>query len=306
MKIAIVGKGLAGLGAAFYLSQKHHSITIYYDEEGASAAASGLMHGFVGESGLKSPNADLCFEEVVRLWENLGGEFFEKTSFIKECLTDEVKQNLLKYEEVEPISDTRVKITKACKVDVAHYLQKLESFLKRNGVQFIPKKIETISELEEYDRIIVCAGYGIKALLPEVKLKYLKGQALIFPNLKKHDTPLIAKGYLVPFKDKVIIGSTYELYFSSSLPDIYTAYNLMGPSITSFYKPYETITPIKAVSGIRVAHPHFATPQILLKKNKIAFITGMGSRGILYHAHLGKSIADHIDNLSLLPKIIEL
>ena len=78
MKIAIIGKGLAGLGVAYYLCSQYDLIDLYFDQEGASQAASGLMHPYVGETGKKSFNADGYYEEALRLWKTLAVIFIKR------------------------------------------------------------------------------------------------------------------------------------------------------------------------------------------------------------------------------------
>lgn len=289
-KIAIIGKGLAGLSAADALLQTAGLIDIYYDAPGASHAASGLVHAFVGDTGQKSHLADEALAETFDFFEALGGDFYQKTPFIRKIMHETMRSNFANYpNDIEKLDSEHVLIKHAAKVDVPKYLMRLEQKLSSSGVHFIQKKITDLGQLFFYDKIIIAAGYGIKELFADVKLKFLKGQSLVFHNRHLHNLPLIAKGYLVPFDEYVIIGSTYERAFETPHVDLYRAIGLLEEPLKTHFKPYHEITPLGGLSGVRVAHPNFSTPKLLIK-DKVIAITALGSRGLLYHRFMAKMV----------------
>jgi len=166
----------------------------------------------------------------------------------------------------------------------------------------LKKKIHSLEELDGYDKIFVCAGYGIKDLQSDLKLKYLKGQSFVFDKICKHQKGFLTKGYLVPFSDKVLIGSTYERKFSHSMPDYDAAIKIMQDNISLFFKEYNQKKPITIHSGVRVAHPNYNIPKWFIKNEKVAFLTGLGSRGLLYHAMYGKMLSMHYTDLKKMPE----
>ena len=156
MKIAVVGKGLAGLGALFHLKKLNCDLTVFYHEKGASWAASGLMHAFVGDTGEKSYLGDEGFFESLEIFKTLPLNFYEKTSFIRTVLSDEMKKAFEKasHLDLEFLDDANVLIKNGIKVDVPLYLEELEKSFKSQGVRFVQKKITTINEIQGFDLVI--------------------------------------------------------------------------------------------------------------------------------------------------------
>lgn len=295
MKIAIIGEGIAGLACAFYLKD-NAQITVFASEKGASYAAAGMMHKFVGDTGLKSLYADEAFEDSAHILESFKDDFYKKTPIIRKILTSQMKEGFKNYQnaDLEFLDEDYVKIHDGYLIDVPKYLEKLKSFLSKHRVKFVQQLIVPNFDFSEFDYVLICAGYGIKELIPDLKMKYLKGQAFIYENAYAHKLPLIAKGYLAPFSDKVVIGSTYERQFTKTEADLEKAYALLKEPISIHFKPYDEKTPIGVLAGVRVAHPNFNHPKIIKKDNKTLVITGLGSRGLLYHGFLGKLLKEYL------------
>jgi glycine/D-amino acid oxidase-like deaminating enzyme len=293
-RIAVIGSGLSGLAAAAKLIHQDHQITVFHDNPGASYAASGLLHMFVGDTGEKSLSADEAFKLALDLIKSLKKKNYLETPFERKILNDQMRESFTRYEgtDLEFINEETVKIFKGVILDVPSYLEDLKERLVTLGARFINQKINSLSELKDFNHIIVAAGYGIKELVPTLKMKFLKGQSLFFNNQHQHECPLIAKGYLVPFEKNVIIGATYERQFDHERADIYKAYQLLEKTIIEHFKPYDEMTPMSTHAGIRVAHPNFNHPKILIFDAKTIILTGYGSRGILYHALIAEKLKD--------------
>lgn len=297
MNIAIVGAGLAGLGLAYYLAPDHR-LTIFYDKQGASHAASGLMHAFVGDTGEKAFEAEKAMLYSQTIIKSLKPTFYRDSTFKRKVMNPTMEKNFSKYEgqDLEWLDKDHVLIKEGLCINVPEYLKALIDYLKEKGVTFIEKKIETLASLEGFDSSFICAGFGIKELVPKLKLKYLKGQSLTFQNLHTHSMPYLAKGYLVPFDNYVVIGSTYERNFESDAVDIYAAYRFLEAPLQEFYQPYDKQTPVSIQSGIRVAHPNVNYPRCFQVEDHIYALTGYGSRGLLYHGYLGYLISEKLKN----------
>lgn len=290
-----MGEGIAGLSAAFYLKDYAH-ITVFSHGNGASVASAGMMHKFVGDTGDKSVYGDEAFEASRLILEALEGDFYKKTPIIRQVLSPEMKQNFLQYahSDLTFLNDDQVEIHEGYLIDVPQYLKILKTLLISHNVEFVDKFIGPQENFSLFDRVILCAGYGIKQLCPHLKMKFLKGQAFSYKNLHKHTLPLIAKGYLAPFSDKVVIGATYEKHFDTVKPDIKVAVELLKDAIETYFKPYDEQLPYEVLAGVRVFHPNFNHPKIINKDDKTFIVTGLGSRGLLYHGLLGKILYDII------------
>lgn len=293
MKIAVIGEGIAGLSVAFYLKD-NAKVTVFSQGQGASWASAGMMHKFVGDTGHKSLYADEAFEASAFILNSLEGDFYQKTPIIRKILSQDMQQGFLDYAgcDVTFLEDDLVKIHQGYLIDVPEYLKKLKQALRAHEVTFIEKLIGPSEDFSLFDVVIICAGYGVKQLCPYLKMKYLKGQAFVYNNLHKHQLPLIAKGYLAPFSDKVVIGATYEKHFETVKPDIKAAMILLKEAIATYFSPYDKQQPVAVLAGVRVAHPNFNHPKIIKKDDKTFIVTGLGSRGLLYHGLLGKVLYD--------------
>lgn len=295
MKIAIIGEGIAGLACAFYLKE-NAQITVFASDKGASYAAAGMMHKFVGDTGHKSVYADEAYEASAHILESFPSDCYKKTPILRKILTSNMKEGFFNYKgtDIEFMDEDNVKILDGYLIDVPKYLEKLKTFLAKHKVNFVKQFILPNSDFSEFDYVLICAGYGIKELMPDLKMKYLKGQAFIYDNVYEHKLPLIAKGYLAPFSDKVVIGSTYERQFTTAEPDLGKAHALLKDPISCHFKPYDEKTPRSVLAGVRVAHPNFNHPKVIKRDDKTFVITGLGSRGLLYHGFLGKLMKDYI------------
>lgn len=306
MKIAIIGKGLSGLACAYFLKNEGVHVEVFYDQNGASCAASGLVHPYPGDRGEKAFFGDEAYEEVKSLFlslENPENPFAFEEGFLKKSTSILMQQNLDKAPscDIEKIDEDLFFIKKGIRLDTPKYLKALEEVCLAKGVVFCQKRISDLLELREFDRIWVCAGYGIKDLQKDLKLKYLKGQSFVFDKKCQHKKGFFSKGYLVPFGEKVIIGSTYERTFSTEGPNYQVAHQIMKENMDRYFPQYRDSLPIEIHAGVRVAHPNYNTPKWIIKDQKVAFLTGLGSRGLLYHASWAKMAALYYTDLKKMP-----
>ena len=174
------------------------------------------------------------------------------------------------------------------------YINRLTQVCRDLGVEIIDSKIETLDALKQYNQTILCSGYGFKDLIFRPSLKGVKGQILYVKTKNPIcHLPVIAQGYICPTQDpyKYIIGSSYEHHFKNPLPHIEEAK-------IKILKPWEKIFPelahatiLKCESAVRVMNPPNYLPFLERVTNKLVFFSGLGSRGLLYHAYLAKALA---------------
>lgn len=97
-------------------------------------------------------------------------------------------------------------------IETQIFLPWLQSQLKEKGVRFQQRTITGLNELKGYDRVVNCSGLGARELCNDVSLIPYRGQvALLSPNV---DLPIFLDNekpqYIVPRKDAIIVGGTYE------------------------------------------------------------------------------------------------
>lgn len=302
MKIAIVGAGFAGLATAWHL--RTHHITLYDAigiGGGASGIAAGLVHPYAGESAKRTPDADAGMKETLALLEiasnALGQPVYKREGMWRLALNEQQKKDFftcsqnhddVRWQDPCPLYPyPGIFISSALQVDCPQYLQGL--FLACQA-QFIKQKIENLSELEKFDRIVITTG-AEKLLCPQLPISQVKGQVLKLKwpkSLIKPNLPINSKAYLImQEEDTCLLGSTFEHTFTSPLPDIETAKRDLLPKIAPLHPELTEV--IECRAALRASTPA-RKPLIRQIAPKCWVYAGLGSKGLLYHALYAKTL----------------
>jgi glycine/D-amino acid oxidase-like deaminating enzyme len=302
MKVAVIGGGFAGLGVAHFLLELNATVTIFDQGGSASSVASGLMHPYPGLSARRSTHATEAMavsKELIKIAEaNTPRMVASEVGILRQSASKEQEARLLshanEFQDVEPLGDGLFLIHSGVTIFSNNYLEGLTLALQKKGALFIQKTVHSLSELEEFDHIVVAAGYGV-AKFPEckhLKVQFLKGQALTMEGEAPHQKSFISRGYIArgPKVDRFEIGSTYEKQFSSVEPDLERAKALLEDKLRLC--PGAKILDCR--SAVRVCSQGHYTPIIEKISEKISVFTGLGSRGLLYHGFYGRMLAARI------------
>jgi glycine/D-amino acid oxidase-like deaminating enzyme len=282
MKIGVVGAGFAGLAAAYYLSKKH-SVTLFDKKgigAGASGASTGLLHSYPGEHGRLSWHADAAMEasrELLKVAEEeMGRPVANYNGIVKkgECIGAR--------SDVEQLGPDTFLITSGITVFVKPYLEGLWRRCEKQGVELC---IQTVETLPDFDSVILAVGSAVKQFC-SLRLGFVKGQVLACRVKDPLSRSVTAKKYIAVTEDPTVchIGSTYEREFTSEEACLETAVKLLEPE-------YEVIG---CRAGVRVTNPAHYFPIVEKITPNTWVITALGSRGLLYHAFLGKKLAQEI------------
>ena len=276
MKIAIVGAGFCGVAAAYHLSRTGHQVKIFDDKGlggGASGVATGLLHPYPGKEGRLSwmgYEAMQASRELLGVAEQALGKPVADYSGI---LRVTESKRFDHYPDVEKVGDNTYLIKSGITVFSNLYL---EGLFKASNVELVSKKISSLQELSDFDFIVLAVGYGIRefAECAHLNLRYVKGQVLTC----KHDLEksIIENGYRAVTERPGIchVGATYERSFTNGEECKETAVNLLNPQ-------FEVVD---CKAGVRVANAAGYHPSVEKVKDNCFAITGLGSRGLLYHA----------------------
>lgn len=184
-------------------------------------------------------------------------------------------------------------------IDCFKYLQGLWKAAEKMGANFFDSPIEKLSQLSHYDAIVVATGAGVLQFeeLSHLKVTAVKGQLLEFawPKIDPLKICLNAEAYItmMPGGKACVAGSTYEKNYTSSLPELELAKKLLLPKITALYPPLQNAEIIGCRAGFRASTPDHL-PLIGQFGEKLFAITGMGSKGLLYHALYAKKLCNQI------------
>ncbi|MDN3505719.1 MAG: FAD-dependent oxidoreductase [Simkaniaceae bacterium] len=305
MKIAIIGAGFAGLGAAYFFLEAGAAVTIFEKERvgaGASGVASGLLHPYPGLSARRSVKASealMVTRQLIRVAEKHTSKMVATESGIfRKSMGEEQHARLhshaLEYGDVEHKQEDLFLIHSGSTVVSENYLQGLSSALSNMGALFVIQNVQSLNELENFDHIVIASGHGVRNFdeCKNIKVKFLKGQALSMEGEPPHEKSFISRGYIahVGSSARFEIGSTYEKEFSSIEPDLETAKKLLQDKLDLC-----TGSNIVACrSGVRVCPIGHYAPIIEKVGEKATVFTGLGSRGLLYHGLYGRMLAAQI------------
>jgi D-amino-acid oxidase len=227
MNIAVIGAGISGMSSALKLIEAGHTVSVFAKAFSPNitsnrAAAFWLPYHIRNDRrGInwcrKSYDAYKTFSddpttgismktlikvvaedvtEVDRTWK----DFMPPGSY-RPIPKEQLPPGYREGDEAEvPLIETQI------------FLPWLQQHLEAKGTGFQQKMIAGFDELEEYDLIINCSGLGARELCGDEQLIPYRGQvALLSP---KEGLPIFLDNekpqYIVPRKDLIIIGGTYE------------------------------------------------------------------------------------------------
>lgn len=325
-KIAIVGAGLAALGLTRHLIKDSRVQVTLYDPlgpgGGASGISTGMLHPFPGKNAFLSWRAEegmaatrALLEEVEAL---LGLSVAARTGVLRIAVEPSQPQvfrqregaNAVWWEEEQvleripnSIRAPGLWIPSGITVYSKLYLEGLWRLCALQGAELKRQPITSLNELDGYDGVVLAAGPGLFQF-PECRhlpLEPLKGQLLLCRWSESNKLPfaLSSLGHITPTEDPTLcqIGSTYERGFSNAGPDEKGILELREKG-AFFYPPSREFEFIEARAGIRScrfggSYRPFAE-QIA---PRLWVFTGLGSRGMLYHALLGRELAAEIHKI---------
>lgn len=309
MKIAVAGAGLAGLGALWHLTQFPHIEAVLFDPQGigggASGVSTGLLHPFPGKKALRSWSSREGMEKTFGLLaiaeKALGRPVFERSGIFRPAISDQQKRDFrLRAEEDEEAfwreDPPGLWIPGAATVYSRLYLEGLWKACAEKGAVFRKEKIESL-HLDDFDLLILALGGDALGFehCGNLPLKATKGQTLLCRWPEKLPCSLVSEGHITPTEDPGFcqIGSTYEREFSSLEPVPEKALGLLEKA-ARFHPPARHFEVAEIRAGVRISRPQGYRPICAKIAPKAWVFTGLGSRGLLYHAWIGNALAEAV------------
>ena len=203
--------------------------------------------------------------------------------------------------EVPQLSEVRggIYIAAGQTVSSLDYLQGLWKSCKLQNGEFSQLPIERLAQLRHFDRIIVAAGFGIPEIeeLIDLPITLVKGQLLEL-EWPDHAPPLPfpvnSQAYVImsPDNKSCIVGATYERDFESLHPDIEIAKQEILSKL-SFLPLLQYTRILNCRSHVRVsAKGHLPLAKQINTRTWV--LTGMGSKGLLYHALFAQELSQKV------------
>lgn len=323
MRVAVIGAGLAGLSVTYHLQSLGAFVTLFDVcgiGAGASGVASGLVHPYVGEQVRRSLMANesmLALDELLHIAEKYSQHpFVVRTGIERIAQTPEQHNQLLGYcdseDDVKHLHGDHFLITSGLTIHTETYLKALWQASFALGAQFEKRKVDDPLSLKGFDAVVIAAGAGSLQFtsLKKARLGATRGQLLLCsaedPALKLPRS-LVGKGYIAssmsPVDSLVTVGSTYERGRIDDIPDRAYAEAHILPMAQKL-APHLTLKTAKVRAGVRLTPRGHYLPLAGRLEGPLWVMTGFGSRGLLYHALWGKTLARAIfhDDESLLPE----
>ena len=324
MNIAIIGAGFAGLATCYHLlnsgKEKCSSVTLFDKKgigAGASGIAAGLLHPYSGPRSKPSWQHLIAMQEALNLL-RVASSKQEVACFkgiLRPCTTEEHFDafSLCEYEDTEQWDAAKVEkemplllelpalyIRSGIAVHTRRYLQELWNVCSNMCAFLEIRDVKSMKELSSFDHVIATCGAYVKDIeeTKTLRISQLKGQILRLKwpdDLPPLSIPLNSEGYLVMSDDgaSCYAGATFERGFADLLPDREKAENEIRKKIAAFAPHYSKLPFLECQAGVR-AYSKTRLPSITRLSKSEWCLTGLGSKGLLYHAWAGKMLSQAI------------
>jgi len=328
-KFAIVGTGFGGLAAGWYLLQQFASVDFYDPLPigfGTSGLAAGLLHPYAGlhaKLNWKGYEGFAAAKELLQVASSVLKEpVFWESGLLRLALTEENKSDFAKCAQKFPsvkwwteeecqnkvagiVKAPGIFIEEALTVDTKKYLQGLKQSCFQQGARFFCQAISNLNDLKEYDGIILAAGAATSqwAETAQLPLSKLKGQILELEwpaDLPPLSIPLNSQAYIVmnPSSKNCIVGATFERDFNDESPNPQLAIEDLLPKAIDMLPALKKAKVISCRSGIRASAP-LHRPLVQQINPRCWVFTGMGSKGLLYHALYAKELIEKMKQITM-------
>ncbi len=340
MRVAILGAGFAGLATTWHLlhyTQGAATIDLYDPQpigKSVSGLSSGLLHPYAGKHAKRSWNADKGMDATHQLITEASRGVHQSVIISKGILRPATTSEQVEdfHRCAESYADTEWWPTEKClkavpglnvkegglyiktglTIDVPAYLEGLWQACALLGTQFHKRPLLREQEFQKYDRVVFALGYALKTfkVFEPLPIKPVKGQVLDMRwPLGTAPLPfsIVSHGYLVQTRDplRCMAGATFERTFQTADPEPDFAIPSILEKITPFFPTLGEAEVLSCRAGIRSTAPqHNHLPLIGKVTDKYWFITGLGSKGLLYHGWMGDLLAQALltKDSSLFPK----
>lgn len=319
MHIAVIGAGFAGLSVCYHLLP-NCEVTVFDPNGvggGASGISTGLLHPFPARLSVRSwlakEGMDASNELLSVAEKALGRAVALRNGLLRIAMEPGQKKAFVERGQKDSdaiwVPDVRAYVPDAIEapglwipsgitVFSKLYLEGLWKACEERGATMNPTKVETVEELKDFDAIVLCSGAAIFQfpVCSHLPLQRLKGQTVLCEWDQPVEYSLMGLGHITPTENpnQCQIGSTYERG-SFDLSVTKEAADELIEKVSAFYPPARNFRVISQAAAIRVNMPDGKyRPLAEQVAPRIWAFTGLGSRGLLYHALLGKQLASDV------------
>jgi glycine oxidase len=341
----IVGSGLAGAFAAFNLSSKYQVLVLEQADvaAGATGAGAGLVNPFMARKAnpvWRWREAFDALETTLRKARAIG--LFRKTGVLRpardEQQADWFTDSADDFPEIITWIDGAavaarwpaiqsdlggIFIKEAGSIDLTSLAEALLNAAENLGCQ--THDWTTVQSFEEGDeevvvstdrgeittrRLLLCPGadYARWDVLDRLPLHQLKGQTVVVerPYRLGANLPCISgSGYVVPYPDELVLGSTHHHEFDHRDPTQEDTVEILE-KVTQMVPYLAEARVVSVAAGVRVTVPGTRLPIIgpVTDSDRVWVFTGLGSKGVLLGALLGRQLPSYLVDPTAIPEEI--
>jgi glycine/D-amino acid oxidase-like deaminating enzyme len=331
--IAIVGAGLAGAFAAYSLSNEYRVIVLEKDRaaSGASGAGAGLVNPFMARKANPAWMWREALDALESTLSEAGcSSLFKKTGVLRPAVDKRQVEWFKQTASKHPTNSAWLKdgdiltrwpavgapfgglmISDAGSIELDLLVEALLNASTTRGCEtrLHTKAIHVREEpsvvLVESDvgqikarHVILCAGadYVDWSMLSHLPLHPLKGQTIEVKrpdDLKGHLPCLSGSGYVVPYPDRMVLGSTYHHEFENRNPSVADTQTIID-KVSKMLPALDNPDVISTSAGVRVTVPGTRLPLLgpVSDSGRIWVFTGLGSKGVLMGALVGSRMPE--------------
>ena len=340
--VAIVGGGLAGASAALWLSTSHSVIVLEKNSpaSGASGVAAGLVNPLKGLRASSAWRVDEALAALeATLAEAHAPDLFNRCGIFRPAKSARQAKRFEEAASRSPEHGAWLSAEAAAEwypyvratlgglfvrsggvVPLSAFVEAMLSEARQNGAHILTEatvtgwkqsgehvEIETEAESFVAKTLILCLGPGY-ATFPELAaqpLHQIKGQSIRLekPARFPSNAPaVIARRYVVPDGDSLLVGATFEHHFDDIDPDPRQS-TLLKKEAVKLVPSLEGSKILDTQAGVRVTVPNVRLPLLgpIDNSNRVWIFTGLGAKGLMTAPLLAKNLPRFLTRPETLP-----
>lgn len=251
--VAVVGAGVVGLSTAVLLLRQGFDVTIYAAKMPPHTTSNASAATFFPSHVIAEDQVTAAFEQQLEIavrtsfhaYQRLAGERYgvrwidayylsdgkpaegkpEGKPPVENRVTDLVVSNPMRdlARGDTPFDAPKVRQARDLLIEPPIYLRALVEDVRSAGGRFVVRRLESVRDLAQLPHATVfnCTGLGARTLVNDTGLQPARGQiAVIQPDAGVDYTLYHGDfGYMMPRKDGILLGGTFDVGVDSTTPD---------------------------------------------------------------------------------------